>query len=269
LGIIVALALGLMADHWLYNNWTLSWWNYLDLNLFQDKASAFGREPFYFYIEQAFLQLIPPFSLVIIFCLFAFWIKFKSYWLTWITVPFVLLHFFVSHKELRFLFPMLNFVPFIIIYYFQSVNLSQNKLFVFLKSKGFIRLIVTVNVILLGYYTFKPASNSTQTLKKIYELVEGDAPILLYKNVNPYNDLASLHYFRNPAITALDLNSDSTGINSTSVYYFSDEYNPDDQLIVQQKTFVKIYSNFPAWFRFLNFNGWLQRVGNYSIYRWI
>lgn len=267
LGIILALALGLLADHWLYDNWTLSWWNYLDLNLFQDKASAFGREPIYFYIEQAFLQLIPPFSLIIIFSVCAFWIKFKSHWLTCITVPFVLLHFFVSHKELRFLFPLLNFVPFIIIYYFQSINLSKNKWFVFLKSKGFIRFAVTVNLILLCYYTFKPASNSMQTLKIIYELVEGDAPILLYKNANPYNELASLHYFRNPAITALDLNSDSTEINSKSVYYFSEGYHLDNQIVIQNRTFVKIYSNFPAWFSYLNFNGWLERVGTYSIYK--
>lgn len=267
LGIVLALALGLLADHWLYDNWTLSWWNYLDLNLFQDKASAFGREPFYFYLEQAFLQLIPPFSLIVIFGMLAFWIKFKSHWITWITIPFVFLHFFVSHKELRFLFPVLNFVPFIIIYYFQSVDLSQNKWLSFLKNKSFIRFAVTVNVILLCYYTFKPASNSAQTLKKIYELVEGEAPILLYQGTNPYNDLASLHYFRNPAITTLELNTDSTVIHSSSSYYFSEEYNPDNQLIVQQKTFVKVYSNFPVWFSYLNFNGWMERVGSYSIYK--
>ena len=267
IGIIFALGVGLLVDYWLYGKWTLSWWNYLDLNLFQNKASVFGSEPFYFYFEQAFLQLIPPFSLIIIFCVIAFWLKFKTHFITWVTLPFILLHFFVNHKELRFLFPVLNFLPFMLIYYFEAVPLSQNKSLLFIKTKRFMRFAVIVNIIALCYYTLKPASNSIQTLNKIYDLVKGASPVLLFDASDPYNNLASLHYFRNPAITTVDLKTDSIKRMNIPLYYFSEKFNESEHIVVQDQTFIKIYSNFPSWFQYLNFNGWLGRAGTYSIYR--
>jgi phosphatidylinositol glycan class B len=267
-GILVALSLGLLADKWLYGQWTLSWWNYLDLNLFQDKASQFGREPLYYYIGEALLQGIPPFSLVIVFAVVAFWVKFKTHVLTWITLPFILLHFFVAHKELRFLFPALNFLPFMILYYFQSLQGKENKLLSLLRSKGFVRFALIVNTAALLVFTFKPADDTSQQLKKIYGLTEGPNPVLLYEKRDPYNNAASLHYFRKPELKTTDLLVDSTGWNKNdNLYYLSEQFNGNETLVKQGVTFRKMYSNFPAWFVYLNFNGWLDRATVFSVYK--
>jgi phosphatidylinositol glycan class B len=267
LGVLFSLLLGVLADLWLYGEFTLSWWNYLDLNLFKDKASIYGREPLYFYLEESFLQLIPPFSILIIYCIPAFWIKFRKHVITWITLPFILLHFAVSHKELRFLFPIINFLPFMILYYFPVAEGQNNRLLVFLRTKRFIGFAVGANLLLLIYFTFKPADNTLQALKKIYDLVEGEKPILLYENRNPYNNFASLNYFRNINIKTQDLKVDSTNMTSDEVYYFSERPRVGETVKINNKSFVRIYSNFPAWLSYFNFSGWLERTGTYSIYK--
>lgn len=266
MGILGALALCALADKWLYGSWTLSWWNYLDLNLFQDKASQFGREPFYYYVGEALLQLIPPFSLIIVAGIVAFWIKFKTHVLTWITLPFILLHFFVAHKELRFLFPVLNFLPAMLILYAQSLEGANNKVLSVIRHKGFIRFALVVNAVALLAFTFKPADDTSMALKKIYDLVEGDRPVLLYEAHNPYNNGASLHYFRNPSIVTANVDS-LVYIELGQLYYYSEKFNEGERITKANLNFVKVYSNFPSWFAYLNFNGWLDRATVFSLYK--
>ena len=267
-GLVLSLGLGLMADHWLYGKWTLSWWNYIDLNLFKDKASAFGREPFYYYIGEGLLQLIPPFSLVIIWFIAAFWTRFKTHVITWITLPFILLHFFVAHKELRFLFPVLNFLPFMVLYYFQAIENYPNRFVAVLRSKGFMKFAVTVNVLLLVYYTFKPADNTTPFLKQVYKLSDGNAVTVLYGENDPYSDMSSLHYFRNPNIKTIDVKAGSIQLDKQlPLYFFSNDFNSPLLLVKKNIVFIKQYSSFPAWFAYLNFNGWVGRSDPFSIYK--
>jgi GPI mannosyltransferase 3 len=267
-GILIALILGLIIDKWFYGIWVLSWWNYIDLNLFHDKASFFGRQPFYYYFSEALIQMIPPFSLFIIVSLIAFWIRFKSHVITWITLPFILLHFFVSHKELRFLFPVLYFLPFMVVFYLQSLEKVDNKVLRFLRHKSFIRLALLVNTVALVAFVFRPADNVSPALKKIYDLAQEKKVLLIYENKNPYNKKASLNYFRNTKITMVELNSDTLSNNKIAhVYYFSERFNEGERITKGRNKYVRIYSNFPPWSSYFNFNGWLDRAVTFSIYK--
>jgi phosphatidylinositol glycan class B len=267
-GFIVALGLGALVDKWLYGQWTLSWWNYLYQNFFENKASNYGESPFYFYAGEALLQLIPPFSLVIVAALIGFWIRFRKHILTWITMPFILLHFFVAHKELRFLFPALNFLPAMIVIYFHSLREKDTPLLRFLRHKGFLRFAITVNVLLLCFFTFKPADETSASLKQIYNHVKGGNPVLYYDEKNPYNNNAGLNYFRNNKIQTVAIKADTlVRAVKGDEYYFSEKFGEADPLVKNGKTFVRIYSNFPDWFSHFNFNGWLDRAVTYSIYK--
>lgn len=265
LGVVLSVGLGLIADHWLYDKWVLSWWNYVDLNLFKDKASQFGREPVYFFVLESLLQLIPPFSLLIIYFVIAFWVRFRTHVLTWITLPFILLHFFVAHKELRFLFPVLNFLPVMILLYVQSVQSKPGRLTGLLRSSFFVKFSITVNVLLLVFFIFKPADNASFELRKIYSLT-GKHPLdLWYKDIDPYSDHGSLHYFRNPAITTI---SDTLKvIPKPNTCYYTPDFSGPDVLAKNNTVFVKQYSSFPAWFSYLNFNGWVERSDPFTIYK--
>ena len=267
-GMLVAAVFGFLGDKWLYGQWVASPWNYLDLNLFQGKASEFGREPFYFYILESLVQLIPPFSIFIIAAVIFFWLKFSKHVITWITLPFVLLHFCVAHKELRFLFPMLNFLPFMILYCIQFLRENSVKAFKAIDKKWILNLALAVNAIVLTYFMLKPADNISYMQKKIYEIVQGDRPILLYENTNPYNNIASLNYFRNAAIRTQDLKTDTADVKENkTIYYFSEKFGEQDAVVKNKKTFIKLYSNFPVWVSYLNFNGWLERTETFSIYK--
>jgi len=266
-GIFIALFVGMLCDQWLYNEWTISWWNYLDLNLFQDKASVYGKEPVYFYLEQVFLQLLPPFSVAIVFCVVAFWIKLHKHVVTWMTVPFILLHFFVAHKELRFLFPALNFLPFMLIMSLQQLQNKSHPAILYFKKEGFLRFAVVVNMVALLYFSISPADNTSYSLKKIYDLVEGKSPVLYYEGANPYNNNASLHYFRNDQIRTIQLTADGLHSYQKEQYYFSEKFNEGETIIKNNKKFVRIYSSLPDWISYLNFNGWLNRAVTFSIYK--
>ena len=261
-GFAAALSMGLLSDKWLYGKWVLSWWNYIDLNLFQDKASQFGREPVYFYLEQSFLQLIPPFSIFIIVAVILFWVRFYRHAITWITLPFVLLHFMVPHKELRFLFPILNFIPIMVIMSFQSLTKENQAMW---NKKWIIRFALLVNGCALLLFSLKPADNISFSLKKIYDETAGDSIVMLFNKSDPYNKQGSLNYFHKPGLVTIS--ADSLRTFPRNAYFYSHDFSSPRVIIIKRRAFVKVYASYPAWFTHLNFNGWLERTVQFSIYK--
>ena len=105
-GMVLPLALGLVVDAWGYGSFEIVPWRYFEVNLLQDKAAEFGRSPMPAYLW--FLAgLFPPFGIALVLGLPLFWWRFPRHLLTWTTLPFVLVHSLIGHKEIRFLFPIL------------------------------------------------------------------------------------------------------------------------------------------------------------------
>ncbi len=266
-GFMMALFVGYCSDAWLYNLNTLSWWNYLSENLFAGKANQFGTSPFYFYFSETFLQLIPPFSLLLLAAFIFYFLKRPKNEISWICFPFILLHILVPHKELRFLFPLLYFMPIVFCEYMAHLNSDESKLKKIIQSKAFVNLSLVVNGILLIFFTLKPADDETLIYKKIYDVVQGEQAILLYENRNPYNQQAGLNYFRKPEIQTIDMAQKKADLNNQNTYFFQDGFTEKDLIIKQSKVYVRVYSNFPNWIVYFNFNGWLQRANVFSIYK--
>lgn len=266
-GICTAIALGCLIDFWLYGEWTLSWWQYLEQNLFEGKASHFGKEPLYYFFTEGILQLIPPFSLVLIGSIVLFWWRFPRHVITWMTLPFVLLHLPVAHKEIRFLMPLLAFMPFMVIYYFESLSETEHLVLKFIRSPGFLRFAVIFNTLALLFICLKPADSSTQRLEKIYTHAEGDSALLLFDKDNPY-ELGSLHYFRKASVRTDYIPADLSALQRQNLYLFSESDQQPLYKIIGDRVFYKVYCNFPDWFNYLNFNGWVERAGRYSIYKY-
>jgi hypothetical protein len=154
-----------------------------------------------------------------------------------------------------------------ILLYFQSIKDSTHPFIVFFKRRAWLTFAVVVNIGALCAFTFMPADTISFSFKKIYDLVEGENPVLYYSGTNPYNNAAALNYFRNPAIQTVSLEADSLATNRNDVYYISDKFNDGKSVVKNNKKFQRIYSNFPDWFSYLNFNGWLDRSLSFSIYR--
>jgi len=119
LSIIAALAcvvvlFGVMIDKWFYGNWTFTPWNYFDVNILQDKAADFGTKPWSFYFIKIMEKSLFLDGIIILASLVAFVIIKPRHLLVWVIIPFLVGHVLIAHKELRFMFPLVYFVPFVV-----------------------------------------------------------------------------------------------------------------------------------------------------------
>ena len=124
LGVLLLLGTGILIDRWFYGNWTLTTWNYFNQNILQNRVSDFGIRPWWYYLERIFIEGIPPFSLIYIAGFILFFVYMRKDILTWTLLPFLLIHFIIGHKEIRFLFPLIGFMPVIII---KSAEIIQER----------------------------------------------------------------------------------------------------------------------------------------------
>ncbi len=109
-GFLLVTLLGLAIDRWGYGQWVFPAIGYFKVNVLQGKANEWGVAPFWWYFERYFI-LAPPLSSLLLVGLVLCWGFARKFSLSWVTFCFVLAHSFVSHKEVRFLFPVLPLTP--------------------------------------------------------------------------------------------------------------------------------------------------------------
>ena len=135
-----------------------------------------------------------------------------------------------------------------------------------LQASWFTRFSLLFNACALVFICFKPADSSTQRLEKIYAYAEGDSAVVLFDKDNPY-ELGSLNYFHKASVRTDYIPADMRGLQSNSLYLFSEADAQPEIKILGTRVFYRLYCNFPTWFNYLNFNGWLELAGRYSIYK--
>jgi len=106
-GGLIALAIGALADRWGYGQWVFPPLGYVDVNLLKGVAEhQFGREPVFAYLYLLPAQIFFAITLGLMVAILSMWLRNSRHPVTWATVPFVLAHVAVAHKEARFLFPL-------------------------------------------------------------------------------------------------------------------------------------------------------------------
>jgi phosphatidylinositol glycan class B len=106
-GGLAALSIGALTDRWGYGAWVFPPLGYVDVNLMQGVAAhRFGREPVFAYLYLLPAQIFFAITLVLMVGMIAMWLRNFRHLLTWVTLPFVLAHVAIAHKEARFLFPL-------------------------------------------------------------------------------------------------------------------------------------------------------------------
>jgi GPI mannosyltransferase 3 len=109
-GGLAAVAAAAPIDRWGYGVWCFPPWNYFDVNILQGVAAkTFGTSPVfaYFYLEPG--TIFAPITAVLMIAMVVGWVKSPRHVVTWVTLPFFLVHCFMAHKEERFLFPLAIF----------------------------------------------------------------------------------------------------------------------------------------------------------------
>ncbi len=163
LGVVLVVCAGVGLDSWWYGEWTLSPYRYFTVNIIQDKASSFGVDPWYKYLEWGFFKLLPPLSLILLGSLLWYWFKRPSCVLSLLGFSFFLVHSLIPHKEARFLFPLLPLAQLAVIYFFPRPPSMDS-----LAKKAFLYLCLLINTVALIVSTNKHANSLILIQQQLY-----------------------------------------------------------------------------------------------------
>lgn len=263
LGILSAIGIGILIDTWFYGEFTLSFWNYFDINLLQHKASSFGVDPWYYYFSNFFLNAIPPFSLLFIVATIGFVFLKPKNPITWVIVPFLLIHFFISHKELRFLFPMVGFMPFVVIAFIQHVNSKKGKVISNKIAKIFMTLFFIVNFIISLVVSFRSVNHRVSLFEAVY--TKHNSPSIMYFfDDTPYGNDLNIYFYKSKNLALVEIKSleEIPKNQKHSLVIFNNSKRPK----VLPKNFKNIYSTYPDWIKLFNINHWVERAGGWTVY---
>lgn len=183
LGFILILLVSIGIDSWGYGTFTFAPYNYFYSNLVQNIAEAFGTLPWngYFdlYREEFYMIGEPILYLIIFFCILEY-----KHIITWTILPFILIHFYISHKETRFLFPLLYFLPYLLYIFIEKYIKIKNTIFKKLKETIVLALIL-FNLIAQYYFVFYAPEKNFHIMQYLNQNYLYD--YTLYTNlINPY-----------------------------------------------------------------------------------
>lgn len=194
-GFLLSFVAGLSIDYWFYGEFVWSAYNYFDAQIVQDIVNTFGTSPWYFYFKQLLFAPMLPFGVLLWCCvLFLLIRRPKSIWL-WCIVPFIIIHSMVPHKEVRFLFPLVCIMPFLIaegwglfLQGFNNQNIRNRSTAVLLS------ILVVPNVLGLMVMGVKSAGVGRTSIMKYFHERSDVAEVQLVHTAwsNPYNPWQSL-----------------------------------------------------------------------------
>lgn len=270
LGGFMVLCLGVLLDSWFYNKFTFTIYNYFYTSFLDNNTDAFGTSPWYYYFTSIIHYSIIPIGILILFSLIILAIRKPKHILIWMLFPFILFHTLIPHKEERFLFPMINLIPIVLILAYQEfIEIAFVRRLKNVKSIriGFVIFIVFcagLNIIGLFVMTFKPAGIGRTAITKYIHDTYGEKPIKVICNnwANPYNPFMSIptKYYVQKNITDTVISSISSlqpqQIDKAKVNIFithkSELKDPDNRKILSDLGFVEVKQSIPKWTEKLN-----------------
>lgn len=266
---IAAIALSVIADHWLYGVWTFTPYNYFDVNIIQNKAaSGFGATPWWDYFYLFLQSAIPPLSIVLLVA-FLQGAKKKLFHVAGFTCVFFLAgHFMIGHKEMRFLYPML--LPFIFLCCTGFDKWAQH----YKPRKVFNVLISTViilNIVVLLLRIFIPAQETIAYYRFIYRHAQRQPTVLAAVGHSPYNTVgleANYYKPRQLPIGIIRQPEQLAGItneaNGKQVLFLDYDLDPSE---LEGYHYERVFCLFPDWILKFNVNDWQRRSNIWAIYK--
>lgn len=262
-GLSISIIMMVFIDYLFYEKLVFTPWEYFKQNIILNKAANFGIDPWWMYfgwlIEQAYL----PVALFILFGLYQLLKNKHLVLLNFIWVPFVIGHFFVGHKELRFLFPMIFLVPYAILETWKKITQLINIKRVYIKLA-----VIGLSLWNLGlfiYISVTPAKSFVWMYSEMIKYVEPNALVYLASHKNEEWNYP-LIYFVDPTVKIVraDSTESITKYPDTPTYIWikKSEFKYFKPLLGDSIT-----STVPRWMYHFNINGWVERERNFSLYK--
>jgi phosphatidylinositol glycan class B len=277
---LLTLALGAGFDWWLYGEPTVSSWNYFKWHLSGLSGGGISKalpEPWWFYAYYSAVQLIPPITLLLPFSVLVFWFLFPRHPITWLTIPFVLFHSYFGHKEMRYLFPVLPFAPFIV----AMVLLKLDAKFRLIKRKFFkyawvliFWLSMFVNALLVVLILSLPASKEVALWQNCLAPLGNEPVLMVLDQDGSYSDPAELNMdFYNPNQLKIVSVSDENQIKEVfeqfpdkKILYASRKKSREQQLEDMGIKHELLCQALPNWILKININNWTSRASMWRVW---
>ncbi|NII83190.1 hypothetical protein [Pedobacter sp. SG908] len=112
--LVITLLAGVGIDSAFYGDFQVTFYNYVNANLIQGIASQFGTSPWYEILSYVLFSTGPLGILIVIAYVYLLIYDPRNV-LIWVSLPFLIIHAIIPHKELRFLFPLINLVPVVLL----------------------------------------------------------------------------------------------------------------------------------------------------------
>jgi phosphatidylinositol glycan class B len=267
IGLLGALLAGVLIDKWFYGETTLSFVNYFQQNILLDKVSGFGLKPWWYYFFEVLVQGIPPFSLFFIFCVFLFLFLHPKHVLTFALVPFLLVHLLIVHKELRFLFPLIYFLPLMITICLNDIEIKWPQFALrSAMSKPLYYAFWICNCIFLLVIMFRPADAAVPLYETLYNNYPGDTRLYVIGDKNPYHRILDIHFYKRDNLQVISVDSVNQ-IELRLQYPILFATNNPKTLINYTGPHKLVYSSIPEWVRPFNYNNWQSRSQIWQVYR--
>jgi phosphatidylinositol glycan class B len=179
--------------------------------------------------------------------------------LVWTVLPFIIIHSLIHHKEERFLFPILNFLPVILIISYQELE----KISV-IKNLKYLKLIIAIPLVLIniaGLYAMSTKSAGVgrmEITKYIHdEYKDKQVNLISCQWSSPYNPWQSLpsKFYQEKNVINIQIKSlcsftDSL-INKSKVNLLvlrkAELNNPDCAVVINKMNCVKLKQSIPEW----------------------
>jgi phosphatidylinositol glycan class B len=280
LGFIIALFIGVIIDYWLYGTLTFSAWEYFEWHIIKGSLDSLTsyHQPWWFYIHYSALQLVPPITLFLPVVVVVFWILFYRHPITWVTVPIVLFHHYFPHKEMRFLFPVIPFIP---VMFAMSIDylvkrfefLNEN---VFKYSWKFILYIsLLINLVLVLLTITLPASKEVALWQNCFtKYISSDSILLVYDRDGSGSDTGELEldFYNTNDIPIISINSESEILDKIikfpdkQLFYAARKKGRASALASNGISNHLICQALPEWILKININDWTSRASIWQIW---
>lgn len=274
LWLILGLGLGLIfaeiINYWGYGGWYFTQWNYFKDAFVRQRIMLELPSPYYYYFRETFLKGGLPFSILLIIGVVLSPIFFFRHILTWAMIPYLLVHQYMAHKQTNYLFPivvpaLLLSVPFAITIYDRLLLLVPRLTF-WLRSSNvginFVFLAITVLTPAepaMGFFSFLN-TRSKRGPVRVWS-VDGDPYRLVGIPINIYRPSnLSIESFSNYSLleSAIEL-------HPVLVIVRSFHLPPQEEKL--RGRCQRIYSPFPTFVAWWNFNNWIERTRLWSVYQ--
>lgn len=253
---LLVFGFSIIGDYLFYGKWVVSSYIYFYQNLIVGKAAEFGTEPFYYYFIKIIEQGIAPFGILLLITFGYALYKFPKHLFLWTITPFILGHFAIGHKELRFLFPLIYFLPVFFVWFYVQF---KTKIKQTIALKYLLIALLVINFIALPIASFKSSNPRIDMLRWLYSTK--NKPIVCLKQ-NPYLDnLWYQFYMKDTAFKHLQILENTDSLKK-GMYLIVPYYKLENS-----QGFTKIYSQVPSILESTNQIQWLERSNFWSVYR--